>query len=294
MSLINQTRIASGLYYQSRKNSLLWKSYLSKLSEDSNPEVVQRVLSFGALSHAAKGIVFAELYGISRTLPVSPKARLCCTSVISLSSSVDDVIDQEIKSIQEKMQFCEGIFETIIGKNRYTGNTASQEAVLMLTRDLYKQIRDCPDVSIFYAVLSQLKKAVVANLHEKDAGKLLDLAREIGSNTAELVCIYGIVDKKSSPDIETPIRFYGEFGQIIDDLVDYKRDLAEGQNTFPTRCGLQYKEMKRIMLRESEKSFRKCLDNSRAEWRDYFRVFRKISLLVWKTPDWFIPKYQDS
>ncbi len=293
MSLIDQAGIAARLYRQSIENNISWRAYLSKLSQSSNPDVAKKLSSFGALSHAAKGIVFAELYGLARGLQVSKEAKLCCTSIVSLSSSVDDIIDQEMSVAQERLQFCEEVFETLTKGSRHSGNTPHQEAVLTLAQDLHLRTRHYAAISEFYATSLQLKNAVIANLGERDPTKLLGLARIIGSCTSGLTNVYGVVDNRFSRELETPIQFYGEFGQLIDDLVDYKSDLAEGQNTFPTRCDLSFKEMKKTMLSEAEKSFERCLKSSKEEWKDYFRVFRKISLLVWNTPDWFVPKYKN-
>ncbi len=161
--------------------------------------------------------------------------RMTSSRITLLTDIVDDIIDKRPTTPEEKFNFLDKGRLDLFGYSANTSEDLHEEACYILARAIYSDFLSKDKERKVERIFDELFRVIKQQFTETDYNELLAIAKTIGScRTDTTAVLTDIVTGREYPAIRESARKIGEYSELLDNLYELDKDLAEGVNTYPT------------------------------------------------------------
>lgn len=222
-------RIVAGIF--------LCKTDFGSMSADK--EVIDYLKRFRPLYCSAISVLCSMIMEMDQN-PVWPKhvksmVILHSEKIFLLLDLVDDIVDEQGLSADEKVVFLMNIENCLLEGHSFKGQNLPQRAAIALAASIYNEVvKPDPEKSLFH-VKKALVEAAIEQLKEKDPEKLRVLTEKVGGYSLESIIVpVEFISGKKFPFLRELSYRLGAVYHLWDNYYDRYVDLHFKTETFVT------------------------------------------------------------
>ncbi|MFH1229035.1 MAG: hypothetical protein V1678_01250 [Candidatus Aenigmatarchaeota archaeon] len=217
-------------------NIVGYNHYLNGLSND--PEI-KKIITKTPLSNVSAGkfsTTFYDMCAGEKTVKGDSKLiGLNSAKMFILLSTVDDILDKRVSTLDEKSRLLENVKSDMFGTTSHQSSDAMEQASYILTKSIRKDILSVYGNGDMKAVSDSLTDSIKRQFVENDYKSMIDIAKNIGACCSESVAVLSeLVVGGKHTCVRHTARKIGEYSQLVDEYYDTDENLREGVNTYST------------------------------------------------------------
>jgi hypothetical protein len=148
---------------------------------------------------------------------------------------VDDIIDNEKSSLDEKFTIIDDFGLTLLGEKCVSSKKIEERATHAIANKVYSDFLSKYDNGEYYRNAIGLAELVKHQFHENDKQRLLSIEKQVGGKSMDNSTIMTeMVRNQEFPEIRASLIKMGEYSQMIDDIHDLNEDIENATNTYAT------------------------------------------------------------